>query len=299
MSPLNLFRLLLLAALWGGSFLFMRIVAPVLGAVPTAFLRVLLGALGLWALVRLLRMPLRFDGKLGAAMGLGALNSGLPFLLFAAAATVLPSGYSAILNATTPLMAALLGLAAFGERLDHLKLLGLGLGLAGVAILARAGPVQLDLPVLAGVAACLVATACYAAAGFLTRRWITQRGGLDSRLVALGSQLGAVALLLPLAAGQQLMQPLAWAAAPPAVWAALLALGLLCTAWAYVLYFRLIAEVGPVKAMTVTFLIPVFGVLWGVLCLGETVTLAHAAGGSLIAGALWCVLRPQPAASQD
>ena len=280
MSPLNLFRLVLLAALWGGSFLFMRIVAPVLGAVPTAFLRVLLGALGLWAVVRLLRMPLRFDGKLGAAMGLGALNSGLPFLLFAAAATVLPSGYSAILNATTPLMAALLGLAAFGERLGRLKLLGLSLGLAGVA-------------------ACLVATACYAAAGFLTRRWITQRGGLDSRLVALGSQLGAVALLLPLAAGQQLMQPIAWATVPPTVWAALLALGLLCTAWAYVLYFRLIAEVGPVKAMTVTFLIPVFGVLWGVLCLGETVTLAHAAGGSLIAGALWCVLRPQPAARQD
>lgn len=297
MTTTNLARLLLLAALWGGSFLFMRIAAPVLGAVTTSFLRVALGALGLLAIVALMRVPLRYGPMLRSTLLLGALNSGLPFLLFSAAATVLPAGYSAILNATTPLMGALIGFAAFGERLDRLKLLGLLLGLGGVAVLTRTGPAQLDLPMLAGVAACLAATACYGWAGFLTRRWITQRGGLDSRLVALGSQVGAALLLLPLAAAQQALHPLAWGQVPPAVWAAVLALGLLCTSWAYVLYFELIEQVGPVKALTVTFLIPLFGVLWGAWLLGEAVTAAHAAGGSLIALALWCVLRQARAAS--
>jgi drug/metabolite transporter (DMT)-like permease len=227
-------------------------------------------------------------------MVLGALNSGLPFLLFAASAKVLPAGYSAILNATTPLMAALIGLAAFGERLGAVKAAGLFLGLLGVAVLTRSGPLQADLPMLAGVAACLVATACYALAGFLTRRWITQRGSLDSRLVALGSQCGAIVLLLPFAAWRTVAAPVSWVEVPSGVWAAVLALGLLCTSWAYVLYFRLIADVGPVRAMTVTFLIPLFGVLWGALFLGETVTAAHALGGGLVGLALWCVLRPAP-----
>jgi drug/metabolite transporter (DMT)-like permease len=294
MNRSHLARMLLLAALWGGSFLFMRIAAPVLGAVPTAFLRVLLGAVGLVVIVLALRVPRQFAGHLRATMLLGALNSGLPFLLFAVAATVLPAGYSAILNATTPLMAALIGLAAFGERLGAVKAVGLLLGLLGVAVLTRSGPLKIDAPMLAGVAACLAATACYALAGFLTRRWITQRGGLDSRLVALGSQCGAIALLLPFAAWQAFARPVSWVELPSAVWAAVLALGLLCTSWAYVLYFRLIADIGPVKAMSVTFLIPLFGVLWGSLFRGEAVTAAHALGGGLIGLALWCVLRPAP-----
>jgi drug/metabolite transporter (DMT)-like permease len=85
-----------------------------------------------------------------------------------------------------------------------------------------------------------------------------------------------------------------WVEVPSGVWAAVLALGLLCTSWAYVLYFRLIADVGPVRAMTVTFLIPLFGVLWGALFLGEAVTAAHALGGGLVGLALFCVLRPAP-----
>lgn len=297
MSALNLLRLLLLAALWGGSFLFMRVVAPELGALMTAFLRVALGALGLWLIVLLMRVPMGYRGLLRPALVVGALNSGLPFLLFSTAATVLPAGYSAILNATTPMMAAVIGYAAFGERLGGLRLVGLLLGLAGVAVLTRIGPATLDAPVLAGVGACLAATACYAWAGFLTRRWITEKGGLDSRLVALGSQLGAVAMLLPLAAGQQLLRPVVWNSVPAMAWLALLLLGLLCTAWAYVLYFQLIADVGPLKALSVTFLIPLFGVLWGGWFLDEEITVAHAAGGGLIALALWCVLRP-PAARE-
>ena len=292
----SLLRFLALAALWGGSFLFMRIAAPVWGAVPTAFGRVVLGAAGLMALLAVVRLRPAYQGKLGAALVLGVFNSGIPFLMFALAARVLPAGYSAILNATTPLMAVVIGALAFGERITAARVGGVLLGMVGVAVLAQAGPVALTAPVLGGIAACLVATACYGLSGFLTRRWITQRGGLDSRLVALGSQWGAVLALAPFALWEAAQRPAAaWLSAGPTVWGAMLALGLLCTSLAYVLYFRLIADVGPVKALTVTFLIPLFGVGWGWLVLGEVATLAHAAGGVLIALALWLVLRPVPA----
>lgn len=292
MNAPSLMRLLALAALWGSSFLFMRIVAPLWGAVPTAFGRVLLGAVGLLVLVVLMRRRIAFEGKLAAALALGVVHSGVPFLMFSIAARSLPAGYSAILNATTPLMAVVIGALAFGERITGARMAGVVVGMAGVAVLAQAGPVALTGPVLWGMGACLVATACYGLAGFLTRSWITQRGGLDSRMVALGSQCGAVLALAPFAAWEAASAPPVWLSAGPAVWGAMLALGLLCTSLAYVLYFRLIADVGPVKAATVTFLIPVFGVGWGWLFLGETATAAHGAGGVLIALALWLVLRP-------
>ena len=300
MRNADLIRLTLLAAIWGASFLFMRVVAPVLGAVPSAFGRVLLGAVGLLALVLVQQRPLVFGDKWGATLKLGVINSGLPFLMYSLAAQVLPAGYSAILNATTPLMGVLIGAAFFHEQLNAAKIGGVLLGLGGVAVLTRAGPVALDGAVLAAVGACLLATACYGLGGYVTRRWITERGGLDSRLVALGSQVGAMGLLGPallVQASTPGLPPLPQLSTVPAgVWLALVALGLLCTALAYILYFRLLADVGPVKASTVTFLIPLFGVLWGALLLDETLTLAHAAGGCLIALALWLVLRPAQSA---
>jgi drug/metabolite transporter (DMT)-like permease len=295
MNTASFLRLLALAALWGGSFLFMRVAAPVLGAVPTAFGRVALGALGLLALIYLRPSAPRFGDRWAATLLLGAINSGLPFLMFALAARVLPAGYSAIINATTPLMGVAIGAALFGERATATKLAGVVLGLTGVAVLTRTGPVELDHSALLGVAACLVATACYGLAGFLTKRWITERGGLDSRLVALGSQIGAVLFLSPFLAWQLHGQPIDWVAVGASVWWSMLALGLLCTSLAYVLYFRLIADIGPLRALTVTFLIPLFGVLWGWLLLDETLSLAHAFGGGLIGLALWLVLRPATA----
>ena len=142
---------------------------------------------------------------------------------------------------------------------------------------------------------CLLATACYGLAVYLTRRWISERGGLDSRHVALGSQLGAVALLVLPALWDAGWHPVAWHEVATRAWLALALLGLACTSLAYVLYFRLIADVGPLKALLVTFLVPVFGVLWGWLFLDESVGVAHVAGGGLIGLALWLVLRSAPA----
>lgn len=235
---------------------------------------------------------MRFNGRFIATLALGAINSGLPFLLFSWAARSLPVGYSAILNATTPLMGVVIGALAFDERITRAKIMGVLLGVAGVAVLTGTVPLSNLLQAAASTAACLTATACYALAGFLTTRWITQRGGLDSRLVALGSQIGAILLLLPFVVWQLVEEPIEIQKVPTSAWWSLLALGLLCTSFAYVLYFRLIADVGALKALTVTFLIPLFGLFWGWLVLDEPVGLAHAGGACLIAVALWLVLRP-------
>lgn len=295
MRPADLARLLLLAAIWGASFLFMRIAAPVLGSMPTAFFRAGIGLLGLLAIVWLMRVRWQFNGKLKHCLMLGVINAGIPSAMYCLAALVLPAGYSAIFNATTPMMGVLIGMLFFAEALTLSKAAGVAIGLFGVAVLTRTGPVAFDFDLLLGAAACLVATACYGVAGFLTRRWIGQQGGLDNRLTALASLAGASLFLLPLFGGSLWLQPPAsWGGLE--VWLSLAGLGLLCTALAYVLYFRLLSDIGPIKASTTTFLIPPFGVLWGALLLDEPLSWAYLYGGVLIALALWLVVRTSPAA---
>ena len=290
MRPVDTLYLLGLAAIWGASFLFMRIIAPEIGTLPTAFFRVSIAAAGLLVMLAAMRVKWDFQGKFWTVLLLGVINSGIPATMYSVAAQVLPAGYSAIFNATTPLMGVLIGGLFFSERLTFSKIAGVCLGLMGVAVLTRAGPMAFDLPLLMGALACLLATTCYGFAGFLARRWLDQRGGLDSRLAALGSMLGASLFLLPLFAVSAVYQPPAsWGGWR--VWVSLLGLGLVCTALAYVLYFRLLTAIGPVRSMTTTFLIPPFGVLWGALLLDEPLSMAHLYGGVLIAGALWLVLR--------
>ncbi len=291
MSSPSLIRLLILAALWGGSFLFMRIVTPEFGTNGTAFGRASLGASGLAALVLVMRIPLDFKGRFMTTLMLGAINSGMPFLLFSWASRSLPTSYSAILNATTPLMGVVVGSLAFGERVTTTKILGVVLGIAGVAVLTGGASLGGISSAAGSVLACLLATTCYALAGFLTVRWIAKRGGLDSHLVALGSQIGAVLLLVPSTLWQFAQEPVALHQFSVTAWWSLFALGFLCTSLGYVLYFRLIADLGALRALTVTFLIPLFGLFWGWLVLDEPVGLAHVIGGGLIATALYFVLR--------
>ncbi len=291
MRPSDYGRLLALAAIWGASFLFMRIAAPAFGSVNTTFLRVFFALVGLAAMLLLLRTPMQFQGKLKSIMVLGIINSGVPFLMYAVAALWLPAGYSAILNATTPLMGALIGFSFFSETLTLRKWAGVMLGLVGIGLITTTGEVDLSGQLAIGVLACLIATACYGCAGFLTRRWVTERGGLDAKLVAFGSQIGAVLFLLPFF-GYTLATGPAVDWAQPGVWASVLAVGFLCTAFAYLLYFRLIADIGPLRSLTVTFLIPPFGILWGYLVLGETLTGGFVFGGAVVCLAVWLVTSP-------
>ena len=274
-------RLVALAAIWGASFLFTRIVAPVLGPVLTADLRMLVAGLALVAYFRLVGFDpdWRRWGRKYALVGL--LNSGLPFLLFAYGALHLPAGLMAVLNATAPMWGALFTVLLLGERLTGRRAAGLALGVAGVAVLSRpdAGTTQAFL----AIAACLAASFLYGLTGVYMKRWA---GDVPARGMAVGTQVAAGLLMLPLI-------PFSPPPAAPTVLvaASVLALGLLCGAVAYLLYFRLIVDIGPTGALTVTYLIPLFGVLWGTLFLGEALSMTMLAGGVLVVLGTVLVLR--------
>jgi len=267
--------LLLLAALWGASFLFMRVAVPSFGPVPLTALRCAIGAAVLLPL--LLWRPGGWSAlqqHAGPLVVVGLLNSALPFVLFGIALLTLTAGFSSLLNATAPLWGALVAYAWLGEVPSRRQRLGLTVGFVGVLVLVQGrGAIAIGAD-WAAIAAALVATLAYGIAAGYTRRRLT---GVEPLAIATGSQLAATAALAIPAA-------LAWPAEPPdaAAWAAAAALGAACTGLAYLLYFRLIERAGPARAMTVTFLVPLFGVGWGVLLLGEAVTATMLAGGLVI-----------------
>jgi drug/metabolite transporter (DMT)-like permease len=203
--------------------------------------------------------------------GAGMINTGIPFLLWAYAALSLTAGELAVLNATSPMWGAVLGAAFLGERLTRRRIVGLLLGVSGVALIARPAA---EGATLISIAAGLVAAGCYGFIGVYLRRWAP---GAPAKGLAVGTQLGAGLIVLPLAAAWP--PPLT---PTPLVFAGIVALGLVCGALAYVLYFRLIADLGATGALTVTYLIPLFAMLWGALFLAEPVTLAMAGGAALV-----------------
>lgn len=272
-------RLILLAAIWGASFLFMRVAAPHIGPVATADARMLIGGGALAAYFCVTGFDPQWRRRARQYALVGMLNSGLPFLLFAYAALELSAGLMSVLNATSPLWGAVLSTVFLRERLAPSRIAGLALGLAGVAVVSSpataAGPFSL--------AAALAAAFLYGLTGVVLKRWAND---IPARAMAAGTQAAAGLLVLPFVA---LAPP---AAAPsPLVVGNVLALGILCSAVAYVLYFRLIADIGPTGALTVTYLIPVFGVLWGALFLGETLSAAMLGGAGLVILGTVLVLR--------
>ncbi len=277
-------RLVALAAIWGASFIFIRVLAPVLGPVLTALSRVLIAGIALVAYLR----ATGFDGELARFwrqyLVVGVVNSALPFLMFAFAALWLPASYLAILNAAAPSFGVLLSAAVLGEALTAPRIAGLVAGLAGVTLVSNAGPVAMTAVVGLAVAASLGAALCYAVAGIYIKRFAA---AAKPMAIAGWSQVFAAAALLPAVPFSPVRGEIT-----ATVVGNVLALALLCSAVAYLLYYRLIADVGPSRALTVTFLIPLFGMLWGALLLGETITPAMIAGCALILGGTVAVLRP-------
>ena len=274
MTPRDLLDLTLLAALWGGSFLFMRYAVPDFGVVPLIWLRVALASICLLPLLLLKRQFGALRRQAGALTVMSLFNSGLPFLLIAWATLSITAGLASIMNAMTPVFTALIGALWLGDRLDGRRSLGLLLGLAGVALLAAD---KADFrPGGSGwaIVAMLLATACYGFAANHTRRYLQ---GVPALVNATGTQLVSALVLLPPALWS-------WPERMPGLgpWLAALVLGVACSALAYVLFFRLIARVGASRAVTVTFLVPVFGTLWGALFLGEPVTASMLAGGAVV-----------------
>ncbi len=259
---------LLLAAIWGASFLFMRVGALQFGAFPTAAVRVTVAALFLLPLLVWRRGGPELRRHWRQLLVVGVLNSVVPFACYAYALQTVPTGLTAILNATSPMFGALIAWAWLGERPDRWRIAGLLIGFVGVAMLAGDGarprPGATVPALLLAIGACLVSACSYGLAANHARQ---RMAGVSPLAVATGSQIGAALMLAPAAATT-------WPAAPPDLhaWLALLAVGCLCTGVAFILYFRLIGKAGPAKALTVTFVIPVFALAFGWLFLGEPVT---------------------------
>ncbi len=272
---------LILAAIWGASFLFMRIAASELGALPTAALRVTIAALFLWPLLHFKGHSALLRQHWKPIFLVGTLNSGIPFALYSFAVMHITTGMSSILNATVPLFGAIVAWLWLGDRPGLSRSVGLALGFVGVALLAVGSTLfkanDSGIAPLWAVLACLCATTCYALAASFTKKHIPS---LPPLVTAAGSQMGAsLALALPALWWRPAQLPGLHA------WGALLALGIACTGVAYILYFRLIENTGPAKALTVTFMVPVFAIVYGVVLLGETVTpWMLLCGGIILAG---------------
>jgi drug/metabolite transporter (DMT)-like permease len=255
-------------------------------------LRVGIGALVLWPLMawRIGHLPLLQQPV--ALLVCGLLNSALPFVLFGWALQTLTAGYSALLNATAPLWGALVAAVWLGDRPSRKQLFGLAVAFLGVlGLVAIRGGLGVRGDGLA-IALALIATLSYGLAGSFNKRYLLATPPL---VVAAGSQMGATLLLVGPAAVFWPGEPVSFKA-----WASVVALGVLCTGLAYILFFRLIARVGPARAMTVTFLVPLFGVLWGFLVLGETLTLPMLiAGGVVVLGTAWASSSAAPARKPD
>jgi drug/metabolite transporter (DMT)-like permease len=274
-SLLTPLELGVLGAIWGASFLFMRIAAKDFGPFALVEVRLALGSLVL--LPFLLRNRAQFPLRLWPKIALiGAINSAAPFLLFAWGAERAPAGIGAIANAMTVLFTALVGFLFFGEKIGRTRAIALLVGFAGVVVLASGKTHGANIG--GAVAAGATASFLYGIGINLVRRHLT---GLPPAAVA-SATLGTSALLtLPFAITQWPTQPI-----PPMSWLSASMLGVLCTGAAFVLYYRLIARIGASRASTVTYLIPVFGVAWAWLLLGEPLTLTMAISGALILGSV-------------
>ncbi|MEW6997997.1 DMT family transporter [Colwelliaceae bacterium BS250] len=274
MNYKHFIELVTLSAIWGASFMFMRIASPELGPVTLISFRAGIGFLTLLPFLLFYKQQQQIIAHWRSILIVALTNTAIPFVLFAFATLTLSAGLTSVLNATAPIFTALVAYIWFRERLTTKKTIGLIVGFLGViALFIGKGNLRFDATALAIVAALLAAlnygyAACYAK---------IKLAGVPPLVIATGSQFFATLVLLPIL-------PFVWpqeTISNTAIYATII-LGVLCTALAYIFYFRLLASLGPEKAITVTYLIPVFGIAWGMLFLAEQLSLAIIFGTALI-----------------
>ncbi len=275
-------RFIALCAIWGSSFVFIRVCAPVFGPVLTAAGRLGLAGIALAAYLRIIGIDTRWREHRWAYLRVGLIASAIPFLCFATSALWLPASLLAIINAATPLFGALFAALWLGERFDLRRGVGVALGIAGVTLANRLGNVALTPLTILAMFIALIAPFCYALAGIYIK---LKASHLPPQGNAAFSQLMVAPILL-------LGLPLAPPTGTPTLLqiGALLILALLCSGVAYLLFYRLMADIGPTRVTTVTFVIPIFGMLWGHLLLGERITAGMLLGCGIMITGTWLVV---------
>jgi drug/metabolite transporter (DMT)-like permease len=274
MSPLDLFLLVVLGAIWGASFLFIRIGAPALGPVPLVELRLFLAAAALLAFAFLRRDTVLRPDRWRQFLVQGTLNNAIPFVTIASAELFITAGLGAILNATTPFFTVIVNAVWHRRRPSFGQIFGTVVGFLGVVVLVGVGSLDLGKGVLLGVALSLVGAFSYGIAAVYASRTFRDLRPIE---VSVNQLVVSGVLLAPFAVATRTA-----ADARPDVIVSVLALALLGTAVGYLIYFRLIQSAGPTRASTVTLLIPPFGVFFGNVVLGEPVGAGLVAGLALI-----------------
>ena len=274
MGGRDLGALLLLSALWGASFIFIRVAVPALGPFVLVELRVGLGAVTLALCAALLRRLPKLRVRWRQFALLGMVNVAIPFSLISAAEINLTASLAAILNSTTVMFTAVVAAVWMGDDLTARKVVGVMLGIVGVAVLVGWDPIVMNWVVVLSVGAMLAASLAYALGSVYAKRTFA---GSPPLAIAIGQLTAAATLILPLAAVSVPDER-----PSTIVVLSVLGLALTSTAVAYMLYFRLIENVGPTSTATVTLLVPLFGLLFGVVLLDEPVGLGTLAGLVLI-----------------
>jgi drug/metabolite transporter (DMT)-like permease len=277
LRPQDLARLVALAAVWGASYLFIRHAVPQLGPVRLIELRVAIGGTVLALFLAATRGSIDWRRNWKDFLFVGAIGIALPFVLIAGALTSIDASTGAILNALSPLFTAVIAAAWIRDPLTMPKVAGIALCLAGTVVLVGWTPTPMTPAQLLGAAMSVGATALYGLSNVYTKVRLKNASAMGT---SVGTLLMAAAALAPIALVVPAPRP--FAEVTPLVWAATAALALFSTAFAFIWYYRLIADVGPVKSITVTLLVPIFGMLWGALFLGEPVTAGRVTGCAII-----------------
>jgi drug/metabolite transporter (DMT)-like permease len=277
-------RWLLLAILWSLQFIFIRVSVPVFGTALLAEARACFAALFLipWMMF-VLRQSIDLRKHWRDQLLLSVVNNVLPFLLFAYAATVLPASYLAVMNGMVPLWAAVIAAPVLKERLGVRRVAGFVLGIGGVALIVNLGPVPLNTGTVLGTIASVVGAALWGWAGVLIRQ---RSGRVPAMSFATGTIVFCALILSP--AWATLPSPSTWT---PVALAGIIALGVFISGVAYLPFFTLVRDIGPTRTLTVGLAVPVLGIFWGWLLLGETVTLPMLLGAGLVLLALGLVMR--------
>jgi drug/metabolite transporter (DMT)-like permease len=274
MRPADYARLVTLAALWGASYLFMRVAEPHVGSVAMVEGRTLVAGAMLLAFAAIMHQPFAFLRFWKHYLFIGAVAVAIPITLIGFALRDIDASTAAILNATSPLFSAVIASVWIHERLTAPKVIGIALCITGIAVLVGWTPRPMSSAELLACAMSVSASVLYGYSSVYTKVYLKDAPPIG---VAAGASIFAALLAAPFAPWQLLAAPV-----PAVAWLSVLALGVLSTGIAFILYYRLIADVGPVRAMTVTLLVPVFGVFWGVLLLGERLTPGRILGGAII-----------------
>lgn len=284
MKPKDIIQLFLLAAIWGSSYLFLRIVTPAIGVSMTMGVRILIAALVMVTVFGIIKKRPKYSLYWKQYLVLGVLNLVLPFSLTSYAVTYLNASIGAILNATTPLFTMILSSLWLKEKLTHKKVIGLVVGLAGLVVLVGWIPLEISTNVILSLLFSLLAALSYGLGSVYTR---IKLKGSEPLKTATGQLSAAALLVIPF-----ITNAYTETVFTPQIAIILLVLAVLCTAVGYALYFRLIASIGSTNASLVTLLVPVFSLLWSILFLHETITPALLIGLAMILGSLKLVISP-------